>query len=178
LDVLRAAGSQRLATGPYTYRFQQAFGALDHAFATPAFAAAVTGAGSWAINSDEPEALDYAAENLSRYQPNAFRSSDHDPVLVGLSAAQLAVGVGEAAMPEVRVLLQDGQLVIQRMEGAWPAGTRLVLHDASGRMVLQRSVSGAEVHAAIEQLVEGVYGWQLIPPGLAPVSGRTVVQRP
>lgn len=178
LDVLRAAGLQRLATGEHTYRFQQAFGALDHAFATPAFAAAVTGAGSWAINSDEPEALDYAAENLSRYQPNAFRSSDHDPVLVGLSAAQLAVGVGEAVMPEVRVFHHDGQLVMRRTEGSWPTGTRLLLHDASGRMVLQRSVSGAEVHAALHHLVDGVYGWQLITPGLAPVSGRTVVQRP
>ena len=95
-----------------------------------------------------------------------------------LSAAQLAVGSGEAAMAEVRVFLHDGQLVMQRTEGSWPVGTRIVLHDASGRMVLQRSVSGAEVHAALDHLVDGVYGWQLITPGLVPVSGRTVVQRP
>lgn len=178
LDVLRAAGLQRLATGTYTYGFQQAYGALDHAFATPAFAAAVTGAASWAINSDEPDALDYAAENLSRYQPNAFRSSDHDPVLVGLSAALLPVGVEEAAMSGVQIFQQDGHLVIRRTEGSWPAGTRLVLHDTSGRLALQQSVSGTEVRVVVHHLVDGVYGWQLIAPGLAPLAGRSVVQRP
>jgi predicted extracellular nuclease len=178
LDVLRAAGLQRLATGPYTYRFQQAFGALDHAFATPAFAAAVTGAASWAINSDEPEALDYAVENLSRYQPNAFRSSDHDPVLVGLSAAQLPVGVDESMLPDIQVFQQDGRLVMRRTQGSWPAGTRLVLYEASGRLALHRPVSGSEAHVPVDHLADGVYGWQLIAPGLAPLAGRTVVQRP
>lgn len=178
LDVLRAAGLQRVATGTYTYRFQQAFGALDHAFATPAFAAAVTGAGSWAINSDEPEAMDYSAENLSRYQPNAFRSSDHDPVLVGISASQLAVGVAEAGRPEVQVGQRDGQLLVRCPEGTWPTGTRFELYDASGRLTAQQAVHGTEARIPLGQLVDGVYGWRLAAPGLTPVSGRSVVQRP
>ena len=44
----------------------------------------------WHINSDEPDILDYdtsfkppAQEAL--YEPNAYRTSDHDPVLVGLN---------------------------------------------------------------------------------------------
>jgi hypothetical protein len=46
----------------------------------------VTGATEWHINSDEPDVLDYdttfkpdAQDAL--YEPNAYRSSDHDPVV-------------------------------------------------------------------------------------------------
>ena len=45
----------------------------------------------WHINADEPIALDYNTEFKSPnqvesfYAPDAYRSSDHDPVLVGLS---------------------------------------------------------------------------------------------
>lgn len=45
----------------------------------------------WHINSDEPTVLDYNTEFktpgqiLSLYGPEPFRTSDHDPVLVGLS---------------------------------------------------------------------------------------------
>ena len=49
----------------------------------------VTGVAEWHINSDEPDVLDYdttfkppAQEAL--YEPNAYRSSDHDPIIVGL----------------------------------------------------------------------------------------------
>ncbi len=53
-------------------------------------AAQVTGAADWHINSDEPDVFDYdtsfkppAQEAL--YEPNAYRTSDHDPVVVGLN---------------------------------------------------------------------------------------------
>jgi len=42
----------------------------------------------WNINSVESIALEYSRYNynaLDLYQPNAFRSSDHDPILVGLN---------------------------------------------------------------------------------------------
>jgi uncharacterized protein len=49
----------------------------------------VTGATEWHINADEPSLIDYdmsfkqdAQDAL--YEPNAYRSSDHDPVIVGL----------------------------------------------------------------------------------------------
>jgi len=49
----------------------------------------VTGATAWHINADEPDIIDYdmtfkkdAQDAL--YEPNAYRSSDHDPVINGL----------------------------------------------------------------------------------------------
>ena len=50
----------------------------------------VTGAADWHINSDEPDVLDYdtsfkPAAQDALYEVNAYRTSDHDPVVVGLN---------------------------------------------------------------------------------------------
>ncbi|GAB4441535.1 MAG: hypothetical protein OHK0015_38980 [Chloroflexi bacterium OHK40] len=83
----------------YSYVFDGQLGYLDHALASASMAAQVTGATEWHINADEPDLLDYDTsfkgpnEDLL-YEPNAYRTSDHDPVLVGLSpvnSAPLAV---------------------------------------------------------------------------------------
>jgi predicted extracellular nuclease len=66
----------------------QAFGALDYAIASGALAAQVTGAGAWNINSVEPTLIDYNLEfkpdDPGLYAADAYRSSDHDPVIIGL----------------------------------------------------------------------------------------------
>jgi hypothetical protein len=48
---------------------------------------------TWQLNADEPDVLDYdttfkPAEQEALYEPNGFRSSDHDPVLIDLTLAQ------------------------------------------------------------------------------------------
>ncbi|URM95201.1 ExeM/NucH family extracellular endonuclease [Actinomadura madurae] len=70
----------------YSYLFDGQAGELDHALAGKALSRRVTGATIWHVNSDEPVFLDYNTEfNPARfYRPDAFRSSDHDPVLLGL----------------------------------------------------------------------------------------------
>jgi uncharacterized protein len=77
--------------GPYAYSylFDAQFGYLDHALANASLFTQVTGATEWHINSDEPDVLDYdtsfkPASQDALYEPNAFRSSDHDAVVVGL----------------------------------------------------------------------------------------------
>ncbi|TDD88475.1 ExeM/NucH family extracellular endonuclease [Actinomadura darangshiensis] len=71
----------------YSYVFDGQSGELDHALAGKGLSRRVTGATIWHINSDEPVFLDYNTEfNPPRfYRPDAFRSSDHDPVLLGLN---------------------------------------------------------------------------------------------
>ena len=71
----------------YSYVFDGEAGYLDHALATASLSAQITGAAHWRINADEPSVIDYNTEFKPQdlYAPNAFRSSDHDPVLVGLS---------------------------------------------------------------------------------------------
>jgi Ca2+-binding RTX toxin-like protein len=48
--------------------------------------AQVNGVAEWHINADEPAALDYNDYNQhDLYSPDQYRSSDHDPVIIGLS---------------------------------------------------------------------------------------------
>ncbi|WP_175909585.1 ExeM/NucH family extracellular endonuclease [Burkholderia metallica] len=84
----------------YSYVYRGEAGSLDHALATPALAARVKAAHVWHINADEPVALqpvpDYktAAQRASYYAPDAYRSSDHDPVVIDVAlgdAGTLAV---------------------------------------------------------------------------------------
>ena len=53
---------------------------------TDSLADDVTGVATWHINADEPRFLDYNKEYNPKvlYQANPFRSSDHDPVLIGI----------------------------------------------------------------------------------------------
>jgi hypothetical protein len=91
----------------YTYVFDRQLGYLDYGMANSALADQVTDAVAWHINADEPDILDYdttykqdAQDAL--YEPNAFRSSDHDPVLVGLDLN--AAPVCTDAYPSVDLL--------------------------------------------------------------------------
>jgi uncharacterized protein len=77
----------------YSYVFDGQSGYLDHALASSHLVDQVTGATDWHINADEPDVLDYdtsfkgpAQEAL--YEANAFRTSDHDPVVVGLGLCE------------------------------------------------------------------------------------------
>jgi predicted extracellular nuclease len=84
----------------YSYVFDGQFGYLDHALASTSLLAQVTGAAEWHINSDEPDVLDYdttfkppAQDAL--YEPNAYRTSDHDPVVVGLNPVNYPPELGD-----------------------------------------------------------------------------------
>ncbi|HJR79399.1 MAG TPA: ExeM/NucH family extracellular endonuclease [Anaerolineales bacterium] len=78
-----------IGTYAYSFVFDGQFGYLDHALSSSTLTPQVTGATEWHINADEPDLLDYdtsfkppAQEAI--YEPNAYRASDHDPVIVGL----------------------------------------------------------------------------------------------
>lgn len=82
----------------YSFVFRGASGALDHALASESLASQVTGAFDWHVNADEPRLTDY---NLEGDRDPAwfdgdlpYRSSDHDPLVVGL---QLTVNSGAEA---------------------------------------------------------------------------------
>lgn len=94
LDVLRAGGCSdqgtRFHPGDYSYRLGDTRGRLDHAFATATMSAQIIDANHWHINADEPAFYDYNMENKTPAQllvnvGTPFRSSDHDPVLIGVS---------------------------------------------------------------------------------------------
>lgn len=82
----------RFDTFGYTYVFDGAAGRLDHVLASASMSTQVSGAAAWHINADEPALLDYQLDARSHdlYSASPYRSSDHDPVLVGLSLGKRA----------------------------------------------------------------------------------------
>jgi hypothetical protein len=79
----------RIGVEGYSYVFDGMSGSLDHAVSTASLASQVTGVTEWHINADEPSVIDYNLEFKPQdlYTPTPFRSSDHDPVLIGLCQA-------------------------------------------------------------------------------------------
>jgi len=86
----------------YSYVFDGAAGRLDQAIATASLSPKIVSAVHWHINADESLAQDY---NLENKQPacttcapdpydgsGPYRSSDHDPVLLGLSLFKIING--------------------------------------------------------------------------------------
>ncbi|NLG20627.1 MAG: ExeM/NucH family extracellular endonuclease [Actinomycetales bacterium] len=76
----------------YSYVFDGQLGYLDYAMANEALSAKVTSTEAWKINADEPSVLDYDLSfkgpgQAALFEENPFRSSDHDPILVGLDLA-------------------------------------------------------------------------------------------
>jgi predicted extracellular nuclease len=73
----------------YSFVFDGMAGYLDHGLASATLAPQVLGAAEWHINADEPDLVDYDTSFKSPtqdafYEPNQFRSADHDPLVVGL----------------------------------------------------------------------------------------------
>ncbi len=85
-DLNEAFNGTSWATGGHTYVFDGEHGALDYAMSNPALTPFVTGAAAWHINADEPFAIDYQNFNPpGQATLDEWKSSDHDPVIVGLS---------------------------------------------------------------------------------------------
>jgi len=117
----------------YSFVFDGQLGYLDHALANAAMAPQVTGVSEWHINADEVNVYDYnddvedpgeafferISETPPTYSPDAFRSSDHDPVIVGLDltapvtevGCQSSVGELEAAGFNVVQGTSGGELI-------------------------------------------------------------------
>jgi hypothetical protein len=93
LGALAGNGFENLrdGSGGYGYVFDGQWGSLDHALGSQSIVAAVTGAAAYHINADEPSVLDYNTDFKSTnhveilFAPDEYRTSDHDPVVVGLS---------------------------------------------------------------------------------------------
>ncbi|MDO4898957.1 MAG: ExeM/NucH family extracellular endonuclease, partial [Rothia sp. (in: high G+C Gram-positive bacteria)] len=71
-----------------TYLHGGRVGSLDHILASPSMTQKVTEAQVWNVNSTESIAHEYSRYNYNvsnLYENNEFRSSDHDPVLVGFT---------------------------------------------------------------------------------------------
>jgi predicted extracellular nuclease len=73
----------------YSYVFDGLSAYLDHALASASLNGQVAGATEWHNNADEPDVIDYNRDDRLQdlYVNNAYRASDHDPVVVSLNLA-------------------------------------------------------------------------------------------
>ena len=99
ITAIKNAGyTDLLGSSKYSYVYDGQIGYLDHALASASLVPQVSGADDWHIDADEPSVLDYntnyksAGQVTSFYSADAYRSSDHDPVLVGLTLGTLVNG--------------------------------------------------------------------------------------
>jgi predicted extracellular nuclease len=151
----------------YSYIFDGWLGYLDHALAGAALAPSVTGAAVWHINADEPSLIDYdmtfkqpAQDAL--FAPDAFRSSDHDPVIVGL-----ALTSPDTVAPVLDVDAHPGRILIPT--GGWRSVVIDVdATDDSGEVAVE--LVSAEAHgssrADIRQLSDTRFKVRAVPRGV------------
>lgn len=126
--VLETAGYESLlkrmpANERYTYVFGGETGALDHGYASSSMRAQVTGVNVWHINADEPTVLDYNTEfnPTYTYSATAYRASDHDPVILGITLnadAPVNLPILSAAIaPSGQVSLPYGLTITEAVGG-------------------------------------------------------------
>ncbi|MET0029707.1 MAG: ExeM/NucH family extracellular endonuclease [Candidatus Thiodiazotropha sp.] len=91
----------------YSYVFDGQLGYLDYALSNESLTPQVNQVVAWHINADEPDLIDYdmsfkaAAQDLL-YAPDAYRASDHDPVVIGLNVCDsIAPALDVSVTPEI-----------------------------------------------------------------------------
>jgi predicted extracellular nuclease len=107
IDAIRAGSDDILGTGDdffdmlyqingedvYGYVYDGQVGYLDYALVNQNLLEFVTDANFWHSNADEPDIIDYdmsfkADAQDALWEPNAYRASDHDPVIITLTFNQ------------------------------------------------------------------------------------------
>jgi predicted extracellular nuclease len=78
--------------GRYSYVFDELSGSLDHGLASDSLADKVTDAVHWNINAVESFAYQYTGDP-ELYASDPFRSSDHDPLVVGIDLVETCAGL-------------------------------------------------------------------------------------
>lgn len=173
IDRLRAGGLEVLTSGQsqeHTYAYGNRFGSLDHVIATGEMTAAVIGSFVWNINSDEPSNLDYHDWNTAFYQPNAFRCSDHDPVLVDVDPAMIPTGIRQEALTTPVRFSYDPDQRIATWEGE--EGLRVEVFDPLGRLIWSDR-HAARVRYDVPAGVGGALMWRYSTSAAGnPVCGR------
>ncbi|NNL14223.1 MAG: ExeM/NucH family extracellular endonuclease [Acidimicrobiia bacterium] len=113
-DLIETFVGSGYSAGAYSFNFRSESGYLDHGLANASMAEQVTDADFWHVNADEPSGLDYNSFNQpGLYQPDEFRSSDHDPVVIGLEL-YTAKDLKTQALPALAALLPGADKATKR----------------------------------------------------------------
>jgi len=174
MDILRAAGFVLGSNaGSASYLFNGLSGSLDHAVLSPNLVghAAVE---KWHINAAEPEFLEYDIAGAATDINSPFRSSDHDPILIGLNFTSTVTSAAPTkAAPQLQVYPNPTAAGFGlRIMGA-PAQQPLQVEvvSALGQRVLTLQGTAATLPAELSQhtaqLAPGTYLVRLSGPGFS-----------
>ena len=81
---VEAAMAAEGGAAPHSFVFDGQAGRLDHAMLSASMAAMLRGAAKWPVNSDE--SIGFAYDGALGREAGPWRSSDHDPMLLGFDA--------------------------------------------------------------------------------------------
>ena len=108
IKALEGAGWARVSgAGPASYVYSGRSGSLDHVFANAAAKPLLAGVTSWAVNAQDSIAFEYSRAGMNAHlsveADNPYRSSDHNPEIIGLTllGADPAPTPGETPTPGV-----------------------------------------------------------------------------
>ncbi len=119
ISYLEGHGYQKLGAGQYSYSFQTLWGSLDHVLVSSALSSQVGNVVKWQINAEEPPVIDYntnfksAAQVSSFYAADAYRSSDHNPIVLGLNLEGRPVDPEPEQNFEVELPAAGGSAAVQ-----------------------------------------------------------------
>jgi predicted extracellular nuclease len=141
------------ADSAYSYIFNNEAGYLDNALASDLLRSNVTGVTVFHINSDEPAMFDYSGNN---YQANMYRSSDHDPVIVGLSLGIVndVKNINSEDKIKISPTVVNDYFVVSNAEG-----DVIQIFTTSGTLIKKEKVTSNEYTVSLLnlQLTSGVY---------------------
>lgn len=134
------------ADSAYSYVFRGEAGYLDQALANESLAKQITGVTAFHINADEPTIFEYSGTN---YQPNMFRCSDHDPVIVGM---RLGEKVNANTLPfeekvKIYPTIVETNFKIKNAQNAY-----IQVFGLNGVKVFQDKINSSEEEFSIDQL--------------------------
>lgn len=151
ITVLREGGMIDLhrafhADSSYSYVYRGQAGYLDHALCNETLYPHVTGMVAYHINSDESDSYTYDKSN----DQSMFRSSDHDPVLVGLRLDTTYTTTPDISAPDVTIGIQNYIPYIYNADGGY-----YIVYRIDGIKVKEQSISSSKEE--INGLHPGMY---------------------
>lgn len=138
--------------GAYSYSFRGTAGCLDHILANGSIMSAITGCSAFHLNADEPTVFGYAGYSA---QDNMYRSSDHDPVVVGLDFSMQTVGIDSSKPDNYIVYGKDGIIGIAGGNG----GGKVEIFTSTGMRIYTENNIDADFTIDVNSLSisDGVY---------------------
>ncbi|MGY3088189.1 putative extracellular nuclease [Hymenobacter sp. UYAg731] len=176
MDIMRAAGFVLGSpASSASYLFSGLSGSLDHAVLSGNLVghAAVE---KWHINASEPEFLEYDIAGAATDITSPFRSSDHDPILIGLNFRTTVTATGRAITSgQINVFPNPAPGAFNlRISGFAAQPMTLEVVSALGQRLLMLHGTAEELQAEIgprtARLVAGTYVLRLSGTGFSQVQ--------